>query len=64
MAKEIEDVIQDTAEGPKEAASGDVMVKQHDLGDLIDADRYLKSKDAANTGFGVRRFKVKPPGGL
>ncbi len=61
MAKEIDEVIQENAEGPKSVASDGTSVSNHSLKDQIEADRYLKSNAAASKGLGVRRTKMRPP---
>ena len=63
MAKELDDIIRDNAEGPAEASGDQGSMKQHPLRDQIEADRYLNSKQAAqSSGLGVRKSKLVPPG--
>ena len=63
MAEDLEDRIRESAAGPKRAKGDSAEMEQHPLRDLIEADRYLSSKQAARaTGLGVRRSKLVPPG--
>ena len=60
---DLEDTIRENAEGPAEAHGDSGGMKQHKLSDLIDADRYLASKKAANSkNRGIRLSKLIPPG--
>ena len=63
MADDLDDTIRENAEGPAKV-TGDVgSVEQHSLGDQIEADRYLNSKQAARKkGSGLRFSKLVPPG--
>ena len=55
--------IQENAEGPAEVSTDSMRVRQHNLKDQIEADRYLASKEAAGkSGLGVRTSKLVPPG--
>lgn len=63
MADEITDAIESNATGPSEANMDGRQVKQHNLKDQIEADRYLASKTAAAAGgIGIRLNKLVPPG--
>jgi len=64
MAKEIDVLIQENAEGPKSAKSSDVSASQHNLKDLIEADRYIEGKRASKTGLGFKMTIVKSPAPL
>ena len=63
MAKELDETIRDNAAAPAEASGDQGSMKQHPLKDQIEADRYLNSKQAAqSSGLGVRKSKLVPPG--
>ena len=47
MAKELTDTIQENAQRPAEVSGDSGSVKQHQLRDQMEADRYLNSKQAA-----------------
>lgn len=55
--------IEQAATSPASAASDGVSVTQRSLRELIDADRYLASKAAANRkGLGIKLCKLVPHG--
>lgn len=59
----LEQVIRDNAAGPKRAQGDAGSVDQHALKDLIDADRYLASKQAAvRPTHAIRLARLVPPG--
>lgn len=59
----IEDAIKENAAGPKRASSDSVTVEQHSLTEQIEADRYVRSKNAMSPGnLGFKRTKCIPPG--
>jgi hypothetical protein len=61
MADEID--IEQAASDPRSASDDAGSVQQHSLPDLIEADKYLKSKSAsARKGLPIRMFKLRPPG--
>ncbi|MEW4530219.1 hypothetical protein [Maioricimonas sp. JC845] len=63
MADDLDDVIQENAEGPAEARGDSGSVRQHSLKDQIEADRYLAAKRAARAKrLGLRLSKLVPPG--
>jgi len=63
VANELDDKIRENAEGPAKVTGDAGSVEQHSLRDQIEADRYLNSKQAANTkGRGLRFSKLVPPG--
>ena len=62
MADDLEQTIRENAQGPAEARSDSVSMRQHDLKDQVEADRYLASKDAVRKGRGFRLTKLVPPG--
>jgi len=62
MADDLDDTIRENAEGPAEAKGDSVSMRQHDLKDQVEADRYLASKEAMRHGRGFRVTKVVPPG--
>ena len=63
MGSSLEDTIRESAQKPAEVSSDAGSVKQHSLKDQIEADRYLTSKEAANSSKrGLRFNKLIPPG--
>ena len=51
---------------PRSVTVGDTSATSQSITDLIEADRYLAAKRAANAGtrgFGLRMQRIKPPGG-
>jgi len=62
MPEDLDNAIRDNAQGPAEAKGDSVAMRQHDLKDQVEADRYLASKDAMRQGRGFRVTKVVPPG--
>lgn len=63
MAGDLDDTIKQNAKGPAKASGDAGAVEQHPLPDLIDADRYLASKEAAKQKQrGLRFNKLVPPG--
>jgi len=60
---EIIDALKENATGPKKASGDEGSVEQHALGDVIEADRYIKNTQASRRPFGgVRMTKLIPPG--
>jgi len=60
---DLEDTIRENAAGPAEAKGDSVSVRQHDLKDQIEADKYLASKRAAADPMkAFTRVKIVPPG--
>ncbi len=64
MPDAIEDQIASDALQPKEVEVDGIRSKNHDLDDLIKADRYLESKNATSRGLGIKRTKMIPPGAV
>jgi len=63
MAEELEQTIRDNAQGPAEAHGDSGGMKQHNLRDQIEADRYLSAKEAARSKtLGLRMTRIVPPG--
>jgi len=63
MADDLEQTIRENAQGPAEAHGDSGGMKQHNLRDQIEADRYLESKRAAKKkGLGIGMKKLVPPG--
>ena len=63
MAEQLDQTIRDNAQGPAKASGDSGSMEQHKLADQIDADRYLNSKDAAQSKTrGLRFTKLVPPG--
>ncbi len=50
MAKELTETIEENAQGPAEVTGDSGSMKQHSLKDQIEADRYLKSRQASQRG--------------
>lgn len=60
---ELEDTIEEAAQGPKRVAGDELTVDQHGLKDLIEADRYLANKQAVkSTTRELLLTKMSPPG--
>jgi len=69
MSDELRDKIAETAAGPKRVRTDAGEVEAQDLGDMIEADKYLSAKNAAasgtgNTRRGLRFNKLLPPGSI
>jgi hypothetical protein len=63
MADEIRDAILSNAQGPKSVSGDGGSVQAHDLGEQIEADRYLSERTAVGTTRrGLRFSKMVPPG--
>jgi hypothetical protein len=63
VSDELDDAIRENAKGPKKASGDAGSVEQHPLADQNQADRFLSSKDAANSKRrGLRFNKLVPPG--
>jgi hypothetical protein len=64
MSDELDETIRKNAEGPAKVAGDAGSVEQHSLAEQIDADKYLKAKEAARSKRrGLRFNKIVPPGG-
>lgn len=61
---EIVETIEAATVKPRKVVVDGQTVEGHSLPDLIEADKYLKSKTAVQTGLGVRYVKFVPPGGV
>lgn len=63
---EISDAIEDSATGPAEVSGDSGRVRQHPIGDLIEADKYTTARTAANAGppWGLRFSRIVPPGAV
>lgn len=60
---DIEDTIESLANSPKKASGDSGSVEMQNVSDVIEADRYLASKAAANNvRRGLRFTKLIPPG--
>lgn len=57
----MDELIDEAAAEPKSASGDSGSMQQRDLRELIEADRYRKSK-SVSTGVPVRYFKFVPPG--
>lgn len=63
MADNLEDTIRENAQGPAKASGDSGSMEQHKLTEQIEADKYLSSKEAANSkSRGLRFNKFVPPG--
>jgi len=63
VAEDLEQKIRDAAAGPARASNETGSVDQQPLSALVEADRYLASKDAAaNPRKSLRFTKLVPPG--
>ena len=63
MADDLDDTIQQNAQGPARVSGDAGSVEQHKLPDQIEADRYLASKKAAKSkSRGLVINKLVPPG--
>ena len=61
----ISKAILETASGPKKVSGDAGSVEQHSISDLIEADKYLASKEAAKgKGLGIKLSKIEPDGTL
>ncbi len=59
----LEDDIQTAASQPKRGKEDGLEIEQRSIHEMIEADKYNKSKSALNKGtFGFKIFKIKPPG--
>ena len=63
MPETLDDAIRQNAQGPAKAAGDSGSVEQHKLSEQIEADKYLASKDAAQSKRrGLAFNKIVPPG--
>ncbi|MCC7409969.1 MAG: hypothetical protein IT442_18020 [Phycisphaeraceae bacterium] len=63
MAEDLNDTIQQNAQGPRQASADGVNVQQHSLADQIAADKYLAAKRARLSPVkAFTRVKIVPPG--
>ena len=63
MADELDNVIRETAAGPRRAKGDSGEIEQHSPKVLIESDKYLIGKGAlAKKNFGMTRAKSIPPG--
>lgn len=63
MSDEITDKLTDAAKNPKRVRTDAGEVESHDLESIIEADKYLASKQAAQSKMrGLRFNKLEPPG--
>lgn len=61
----LENTITDAASGPAKASGDAGSVEQHNLKDLIEADKYLAQKSAGQMGgLGIKRVQLIPPGAV
>ena len=63
MADDLDQSIRDNSQGPAKATGDFGSMEQDPLPDQIEADRYLRSKDAAKSKrLGLHFAKLVPPG--
>jgi hypothetical protein len=63
MAKGLDQTIRENAAGPAEASGDAGSMRQHNLRDQIEADRYLSSRAASRRkNRGLNLSKLSPPG--
>lgn len=63
MSDELRDKIAETAAGPKRVRTDAGEVESQDVASMIEADKYLSAKAAAQTkSRGLRFNKLLPPG--
>lgn len=63
MTDNLDDTIRQNAQGPAKVAGDAGSVEQHPLSELIEADRYLASKESVRQPKrGLRFSKLVPPG--
>lgn len=61
----LDDKITEVANGPAKASGDAGAVEQHNLKDLIEADKHLAQKQAAKSkGLGIKRVQLIPPGAV
>lgn len=67
MSDEIQQEIADAALVAQSTTVDGVSTSERPLGDLIEADKYLKANDSvsaiANGSWPMATFKIRPPGG-
>ncbi len=60
---DLTEVLLETASGPKKVSGDAGSVEQHAISDLIAADKYLASKEAAKgRGLGIKLARIEPDG--
>jgi hypothetical protein len=63
MSENLEDAIRENAQGPAKAAGDSGSMEQHRISEVIEADRYLESKQATTSkNRGLRFNRLVPPG--
>ena len=62
-SSELEQVLRENAAGPKKVSGDAGSVERHSIADLIEADKYLASKEAAKShGLGIKLSRIEPDG--
>ena len=65
MTEDLDSTILENAQGPESASGDGISVKQHNLRDQIEADKYLAGKRAtADPRKAFCRIKIVPPGAV
>ena len=65
MPDEITDRLETLAQKPQIVEADGVKVEQHDLKQIVEADRYLSNRNAASKPHrGLRFSKIVPPGAV
>ena len=60
---DLSDLLETVAGSAKRLESGDKVIEQQSIKDLIEADRYLKQQASARAGrYPFRTVKLSPPG--
>ena len=62
---DLSEALLESASGPKKVSGDAGSVEQHSISDLIEADKYLASKEAAKgRGIGIKLSKLETDGTL
>jgi hypothetical protein len=65
MSDDLDQTIQQNAQGPAQASDDSGSMQQHRLPDQIAADRYLASKEAARKRkLGIKMLRIQPGGAV
>lgn len=65
VADDLKDAIASNAEGPAQASGDGISMRQHDLAQQIEADKYLAAKRArTDPRLALLLVKIVPPGAI
>ncbi len=65
MSTDLSNTIEDAAKDPRRATVDGNTAEQHNLRDVIEADKYLaRVSSAARNGLPIRMAKLRPPGAI